>query len=96
MTRNSLRIAPLLFAAAVSFAASAFGQVTADLSSRFLARGEEARLSIVIDGVEPEPPISTPLVPDVRIEQFRQGLIRSRSNRSTPAFSFDFVLSSEK
>lgn len=96
MTRNAFRTVPLWIAAAFSLAASAMGQVTSELSSRFLARGEEARLSIVVDGIEPEPPISTPLIPDVRIEQYRQGLIRSRSNRSVPAFSFDFVLSSEK
>jgi tetratricopeptide (TPR) repeat protein len=96
MTRNSIRTIPMVIAAAASFAASAFGQVTSELSSRFLARGEEARLSIVIDGIEPEPPIAAPLVPEVRIEQYRQGLIRSRSNRSAPAFSFDYILSSDK
>lgn len=98
MTRMSN---PLRFIAAAAIAAaasisSAAAQVTTELASRFIARGEEIRMSVIIDGIEPGRPISPPPVADVRIDYFRQGLIRSRSNRPEPAFSYDFILSSEK
>jgi tetratricopeptide (TPR) repeat protein len=75
-------------------APSAFAQVSANLTSRFLARGEYARLEIVAAGHEPEIAPMPPNVPNVKIEGGRPGAMSRGAMGRSFDYSYQFIVSS--
>lgn len=71
-------------------------QTSANLSSRFLARGEYARLEIISVGREPDFTPTAPVAPDVRIESGRMGMVSRTLNSQDLEFSYEFAISSDK
>ncbi len=69
-------------------------EVSANVSSRFLARGEYARLQIVADGREPDVIPAPPAVPGVRIEGGRVGAVGRGFTGRSLQFSYEFIISS--
>lgn len=81
----------MVFLIGLLMAQAAFAQVSVHLSSRFLARGEYARLDITTSGREADRPPATPVVPNVTIDYGRQGMV-GRGN--TMEFAYVYVVSS--
>lgn len=84
-----LALVGLLFAPVLS------AQTSANLSSRFLARGEYARLEIISVGREPDFSPTPPTAADVRIESGRMGMVSRTSNNQDLEFSYEFIISSD-
>jgi tetratricopeptide (TPR) repeat protein len=76
-------------------ASFASAQTSANLSSRFLARGEYARLEITSVGREPDFSPTPPAAPNVRVESGRMGMVSRTSNNQDLEFSYEFVVSSD-
>lgn len=76
-------------------APEAFAQTSANLSSRFLARGEQARFEVVSTGREPDFSPASPVIADVRVEGGRMGMVNRRSLNQDLEFSYEWGISSD-
>ncbi len=85
---------PLLIVLGLLLAPSAFAQISANLSSRFLARGEFARFEITVEGNEPEIPPLPPVIPNVDIRGGRSGMVSRGARGRTLEFTYQFAISS--
>ena len=93
-THGILKTLPLVLLGLL-LAPSAFAQqVTANVSSRFLARGEYARLEIVAEGREPDIAPSAPVIPGVKIDGGRAGSVSRGFMGRSLEFSYEFIISS--
>ncbi len=76
-------------------ASVASAQTSANLSSRFLARGEYARLEITSVGREPDFSPTPPTAPNVTIRSGRMGMVSRMTNNQDLEFSYEFGITSE-
>jgi tetratricopeptide (TPR) repeat protein len=76
-------------------ASVASAQTSANLTTRFLARGEGARLEITSVGREPDFSPTPPVVPNVRFENGRMGMVSRTPNNQDLEFSYEFIVSSD-
>ena len=84
-----------LFLAGLLLVPAASAQTSATLSSRFLARGEFARLQIFTSGREPDFSPAAPVIPNVRVESGSMGMVNRRAPNQELEFSYEFGISSD-
>lgn len=89
---GSWTLVPLL---GLLLAQIALAQISSNMSSRFLAKGEYARFEISISGREPDRPPMPPAVKDVRIESGRMGMISRRTLGQDLEYSYEFHVISD-